>query len=219
MFKLSPSILSADFSCLATEIERVEKAGVEYLHIDVMDGEFVPNITIGAPVVKAIRKCSKLVFDVHLMIIKPERHIEDFAKAGADIITIHSEATDNLGAVLEQIKKLGVKPSVSVKPNTPVETIFPYLEGLDMVLIMTVEPGFGGQSFIVQMHDKIKKLRAEIDRRGLQTEIEIDGGANLSNIKEIIKSGVDVVVAGSAIFCAENPTEMVAKLREEGLGN
>lgn len=216
MFKLSPSILSADFSCLATEIERVEKAGVEYLHIDVMDGEFVPNITIGAPVVKAIRKCSKLVFDVHLMIIKPERHIDDFVKAGADIITIHSEATDNLGAVLAQIKKAGVKPSVSVKPNTPVETIFPYLEALDMVLIMTVEPGFGGQSFIVEMYDKIKKLRAEIDKRGLQTEIEIDGGANLGNINEIIKSGVDVVVAGSAIFCSENPAETVAKLREIG---
>jgi ribulose-phosphate 3-epimerase len=213
MFKLSPSILSADFANLQSEVAKVEKAGVEYLHIDVMDGEFVPNITLGAPIVKAIRKHSKLVFDVHLMIIKPHRHIEDFAKAGADIITVHSEAVKDLGECIALIKGFGIKVGVSVKPKTPVETIFPYLSQLDMVLIMTVEPGFGGQAFIEKMYDKINFLRTEIDKQGLKTEIEIDGGANLSNIKKIADSGVDVVVAGSAIFGSQDIEKTVKEFR------
>lgn len=217
MFKLAPSILSADFAFLARDIEKVEKAGVEYLHIDVMDGEFVPNITMGAPVVKAIRKFSKLVFDVHLMIVKPERHIKDFANAGADIITVHSETVDDLNSCIDLIKSFNIKASVSVKPKTPIETVFPYLDKLDMVLIMTVEPGFGGQAFIEEMYDKIFKLRKEIDKRGLKTEIEIDGGANLENIKQIVSSGVDIVVAGSAIFSAENIEETVQQFRNNAL--
>lgn len=215
MFKLAPSILSADFSCLAEEIKRVEKAGVEYLHIDVMDGEFVPNITIGAPVVKDIRKCSNLVFDVHLMIVKPERYVDDFYKAGADIITFHYEAAEDTGKLIDKIHSLGIKASVSVKPKTPVEVVFPFLDKLDMVLIMTVEPGFGGQAFITEMYDKIRKLRSEIDNRGLKTEIEIDGGANPENIREIVKSGVDIVVAGSAVFKSKDAAETVRLLREK----
>ena len=217
MFKLSPSILSADFANLQSEIEKVEKAGVEYLHIDVMDGEFVPNITLGAPIVKAIRKHSKLVFDVHLMIIKPHRHIEEFAKAGADIITVHSEAVEDLGECISFIKSFGVKAAVSVKPKTPIEVIYPYLNELDMVLIMSVEPGFGGQSFIEEMYEKIVKLRNEIDKRCLNVEIEVDGGANLSNIKAIIESGVDVVVAGSAIFGSQNIEQAVKDFRKNGI--
>ena len=214
MYILAPSILTADFANLESEIKKLEAAGVKFLHIDVMDGAFVPNITIGAPVVKSIRKVTDMVLDVHLMINKPERYIEDFAKAGSDYITVHAEATEDIVSVIKKIKALGIKPAVSVKPNTPIDTIYSYLDLLDMVLIMSVEPGFGGQSFITSAYDKVRELRREINARGLKTLIEIDGGVNLDNIKSVVDSGVDVVVVGSAIFNGVNPTEMAKKFIE-----
>ncbi len=218
MKKLSPSMLSADFGILNEQLEKIERAGAQYLHIDVMDGVFVPNISFGAPVYKCIRKSSDMVFDVHLMIVEPERYIEDFVKAGADIVNFHVEAAENPGRVLSKIKSLGVKAGITIKPNTPVSAIYDYLDKADLILVMTVEPGFGGQKLIVDCLDKIKELKKLREEKGYSYEIEIDGGVNLDNIRNVMESGVDVVVAGSAVMGADNiekaARDMLAVIKE-----
>ena len=214
--KISPSVLAADFSKLAAEVARVEQAGVDMLHLDVMDGNFVPNITFGAPVIKAMRPHSKLFFDVHLMIDRPERYIADFIKAGADGITIHYESTEHPAAVLEAIKEAGLKAAVSVSPKTPIEVVYPLLPLCDMVLVMTVEPGFGGQKLISHTLDKVKALSAEIKRQGLAVDIQADGGINDDTLADVLAAGVNVVVAGSSIFGAPDSAAAVAKMRAFG---
>lgn len=193
---VAPSLLAADFSDLKNEIDKVEKAGAEYLHLDVMDGAFVPNISFGAPIISAIRKHSNLVFDVHLMIENPDRFIKDFVEAGADIITVHAEATKHLNRTLQLIKSYGKKVGISLNPSTPVEMIKYELKNIDMVLIMTVNPGFGGQSFIENMTDKIKELRT-LDKN---IDIEVDGGINAETGKKVKEAGANILVAGSYIF-------------------
>lgn len=214
MIKLAPSILSADFSKLLEDIKKVEQAGCEYLHIDVMDGHFVPNITIGAPVVRSLKGKVDMVFDVHLMIEKPERYLEDFAKAGADIITVHQEACTHLHRTIEQIHALGKKAGVSLNPATSLETLRYVLHEVDMFLIMTVNPGFGGQKFIESMIPKINLLRAMLDEQGLSTDIEVDGGITPDNVRLVVEAGANIVVAGSAIFGKEDIAGTVLKFRE-----
>lgn len=204
MAKISPSLLSADFANLKEEIKKVEKGGADYLHLDVMDGNYVPNITFGAPVIKKLRKITKLPFDVHLMIEKPERYIKDFVDAGADILTVHAEATVHLHRTIQEIKSYGIMAGVSLNPATPLEDIEYVLDDLDLILIMTVNPGFGGQSFIKAMTDKIKKLRKIIDERNLNIIIQVDGGVKLQNASEILKYGADLLVVGSDIFESED---------------
>ncbi|MBP5454109.1 MAG: ribulose-phosphate 3-epimerase [Lachnospiraceae bacterium] len=197
---LSPSILAADFSILGKQIEEVDKAGAQYLHIDVMDGYFVPSISMGMPVIKTIRKVSDIVFDVHLMVIDPIRYIDEFAECGADIITVHYEACKDVVATIDAIHKAGCKAGLSIKPDTDVEVLFPLLSKVDMVLVMTVEPGFGGQKFLDFTYDKIKAVRREINRLGVSVDVEIDGGVTRENIKNILEAGANVIVAGSAVF-------------------
>ena len=198
--KISPSILSADFSKLGKEIQDLEKANADLIHIDVMDGHFVPNITIGPEVINKLRKYTSLPFDVHLMITPVDNFIENFANAGADIITIHPEATKNLVASIEKIKSCKKKVGISLNPETPVEKILPVLELIDLALIMSVKPGFGGQKFIEEVLKKVKILRKEIDSKKLKTVIEIDGGINFENAKLAKKAGVDILVSGTTIF-------------------
>ena len=197
---LSPSILSSDFGRLGEDIRVVDEAGAEYIHIDVMDGMFVPSITIGMPVVKSIRKYTDKVLDVHLMIEDPDRYIVEFAKAGADIITVHAEACKHLDRTVELIKSQSVMVAVALNPATSLECIEYILPRLDMVLIMSVNPGFGGQKFIPYSIDKIKTLKSMIDERGLNVDIEVDGGVNLDNVSDIIDAGANIIVAGSAVF-------------------
>ena len=198
--KISPSILSADFSKLGNEIRDLEKAGADLIHIDVMDGHFVPNITIGPEVISKLRGCSSLPFDVHLMISPVHNFIKNFAEAGADIITIHPEATDNLVNSIEKIKSLNKKAGVSLNPETPISKVLPILSSIDLVLVMSVNPGFGGQKFIESTLEKVKLLRKEIDTKKLTVQIEIDGGINFENSKIAKKAGVDILVSGSTIF-------------------
>ena len=198
--KISPSILSADFSKLGSEIQNLEKAGADLIHIDVMDGHFVPNITIGPGVIKKLRKFTSLPFDVHLMISPVNNFIKNFADAGADIITVHPEATQNLSETIKKIKSLNKKAGVSLNPETSIDEVLPVLNMIDLVLIMSVNPGFGGQKFIENTLDKIKHLRKMIDEKKLPTQIEIDGGINFENSKKAIKAGVDILVSGTTIF-------------------
>ncbi len=200
--KLAPSLLAANFSCLEKDIRLVEESGSQYLHIDVMDGLFVPNISIGIPVIESIRAISKMVFDVHLMIVQPERYVEAFAQSGADIINIHTEACEDVLACIRKIKALGKTPAVTIKPKTPVETVYPYLDELSMVLLMSVEPGFGGQKFIEASLDKANQLAEYVAKKNLQLDIEMDGGLYLQNIQRALDVGVTVAVVGSGIFKA-----------------
>lgn len=214
MIKLAPSILSADFSRLGEHVKIVEEAGVEYLHIDVMDGHFVPNITIGPLVVKALRPKSKLVFDVHLMIENPDNYIEDFVKAGADIICVHAEASNHLHRSIQKIKLHNAKAAVALNPATPLQVLEYVLESLDMVLLMTVNPGFGNQEFIPEILPKISALREKIDKLGLKTEIQVDGGINPKTARTVVNAGATVLVAGSAIFGCTDISKAVKDLRE-----
>tara|TARA_B110000211_G_scaffold184279_1_gene208927 strand:+ start:208 stop:870 length:663 start_codon:yes stop_codon:yes gene_type:complete len=200
IIKISPSILSADFSKLGEEIIALEKAGADYIHIDVMDGHFVPNITIGPEVIKRLRSVTKLVFDVHLMISPVNNFIRDFANAGADIITFHPEATENMSETINLIKKLGKKVGVSLKPKSQISLIEDYLNDIDLILIMSVEPGFGGQKFMPEVLDKVRKLRNFINEKKLNIDIEIDGGINFDNCKKAKEFGANVLVSGSTVF-------------------
>ena len=197
-FLVAPSILSADFSRLKEEIEKIEKAGADWVHVDVMDGHFVPNLTIGAPVVKCLRPVTKLPLDVHLMIEHPEKYLRDFAQAGADYITVHIEAVEDVGACLQSIRDLGCKPGITLKPGTSVDEVVSYLPQVDLVLVMTVEPGFGGQAFMKDQIEKIDVLKAEIEKQSLSTLIEVDGGINIETAKQC--RNADVLVAGSFVF-------------------
>jgi ribulose-phosphate 3-epimerase len=209
MVQVAPSILSADFSNLKDEILKLEKGGADYIHLDVMDGIFVPNITFGAPVIKQIRKITDIPFDVHLMIDKPERYIKDFVDAGADIITVHQEATTHLHRTIEMIKSYGVKAGVALNPATPLETIEYVLDYIDLILIMTVNPGFGGQKFIDSTRRKIKKIKRMVMERDLNVLIEADGGIKLDNFREIVDCGLDIIVVGSGIFEADDIVERI----------
>jgi ribulose-phosphate 3-epimerase len=216
MIKIAPSILSADFSRLGEEIVAIDTAGADYVHIDVMDGHFVPNITIGPLVVDAVRKVTQKPLDVHLMIENPDLYIPAFAEAGADIIVVHEEAVAHMHRTVQLIKSLGKKAGVSINPGTPVSTLEAILDDLDLVLVMTVNPGFGGQSFIDSCLPKIEALRKMIDARGLTVELEVDGGVKADNIEKIARAGADVFVAGSAVFNTGNYSEAITTLRKNG---
>ena len=212
MIRISPSILTADFAHLGDALKRLEDAGVEMIHVDVMDGVFVPNISIGIPVCRSIQAATRLPLDVHLMIIQPQKYIEQFA-ATAERVTIHYESDCDVRATLRQIRAAGALAALSIKPATPAEAVFDLLDEMDMVLVMSVEPGFGGQSYLHSATEKIAVLRREIDRRGLKVEIEVDGGINEQTAPEAAAAGVDILVAGSALFNAPDMTEAVKALR------
>lgn len=217
MIKLAPSILSADFARLLEDVKKVENAGCEYLHIDVMDGHFVPNITLGPAIVKSLRKDVDMVFDAHLMIENPDNYIKDFVDAGCDIITVHQEACVHLHRTIQNIKSHGIKAGVSLNPATPIESIKHILGDVDMVLLMSVNPGFGGQSYIPFVTDKIKDLKSIIDEKGLNVDIQVDGGVKSTNISEVVSAGANIIVAGSAIFNSDSIEGAVKALRENAL--
>ncbi len=217
MIKIAPSILSADFAQLGAEVQEVVEAGADWIHIDVMDGHFVPNITIGPLIVEAIRPVTTIPFDVHLMIENPDQYIEAFAKAGADYITVHVEACTHLHRTLQLIKSYDVKPGVVLNPHTPIESILPILEEVDLVLFMTVNPGFGGQAFIPSVLKKVKALREIIEEQQLTIDIQIDGGINEDTIVEAVEAGANVFVAGSAIYGKENRKEALERIKDAGM--
>lgn len=214
MGKIAPSILSADFTRLGEEIKAVEKAGADYIHIDVMDGHFVPNITVGPMIVKAARRASDLPLDVHLMIENPELYIDDFVKAGSDLITVHAETVTHLHRLLGVIREAGVRAGAALNPATPLSSIEYVLEHVDMVVLMTVNPGFGGQSFIPEVLPKITELKKMIVQRGMKLDIEVDGGINVKNIAQVAQAGANVFVAGNAIFGSRDYTETISMMRE-----
>jgi ribulose-phosphate 3-epimerase len=213
MVKIAPSILSADFSKLGEEIKDVEKGGADYIHVDVMDGHFVPNITIGPLIVEAIRPITKLPLDVHLMIEHPDEYIEAFANAGADYITVHVEACKHLHRTIHHIKSFGVKAGVVLNPATPVQMIDHIIDDIDMVLLMTVNPGFGGQKFIEQVLPKIRQVKDLVDQKGLSVEIEVDGGVNEETARKCVEAGANVLVAGSAIYNEKDRKKAIEKIR------
>ncbi len=213
MIKIAPSLLAADFSCLADEIRKVEEAGAEFLHLDIMDGHFVPNLTFGPAVVAALRKHSSMVFDVHLMIENPQYFIAAFADAGADIITVHAEATPHMHRLVQSIKSVGKLAGVSLNPGTPLTAVEEILGYVDMVLVMSVNPGFGGQQFIRSSVDKIARLRKMIDERGLKVDIQVDGGINAETAREVVNAGANILVAGSSVYGSADVKRAIADLR------
>ena len=213
MTKISPSVLACDLANLASEVKEIKLAGADMVHLDVMDGMFVTNMSFGMPIIESLRKKSDMIFDVHLMIASPERYAKRFIDAGADILTFHVEACADSEALLDEIRAAGVKSAISVKPKTPVESIYPLLPKCDMVLVMTVEPGYGGQSFMYDMLDKVKALRAEIDRQGLDIDIQVDGGINPETAKAAVEAGANVLVAGSSVFKATDRRAAIDALR------
>lgn len=213
-YLLSPSLLSADFTQLGRDIRLCEETGVKYLHVDVMDGVFVPNISIGIPVVKSIRKITDLVLDVHLMIVKPERYIEAFSEAGSDIINIHYEATEDCEGTLNKIRSLGKKSALTIKPDTNYKEVIPYAELADMILVMSVEPGFGGQSFIEKTLSNVEGLAEYREKSGLKFDIEIDGGIGLDNVNRPLDAGANIIVAGSAVFGSSDVKDTILKFNE-----
>lgn len=216
MIIISPSVLAADFTKLGEEIRKVQLAGAKYIHLDVMDGIFVPNISFGIPVIASLRKCSDIIFDVHLMITDPQRYVADFANAGADIITIHYESCDDPAAVISEIKRLGCRAAISIKPATPASVLFPLISELDMVLVMTVEPGFGGQAMIPEALDKVREIREYAIQNGIDIDIQVDGGITPENLKYATAAGANVIVAGSAIFRAQDPAEVIEQMMRIG---
>ncbi len=219
MIYIAPSLLAANYAHLSHDIKKVEEAGAQYLHLDIMDGVFVPNISFGPDLIAGIRKCTDMIFDVHLMIKHPERYIDRFVKAGADIITVHYEACENPVSTIQLIHSYEMKACIAISPKTPVERLFPLIEQIDMALIMTVEPGFGGQSLMPECLEKVSVLRKYCKERGIDLDIEVDGGINAQNVGLLTAAGANVIVAGSAIFKAKKMREVVKQMKEAAENN